>query len=221
MHTSIVLLAAGKGQRFNKADNSVIKQLALFKGVSLIQHTLNQLLPLKNEQISLYVTLGAHRAEIAKTLPDQTKIIASKNWSSGMGNTLAESIKVIEQLNANRDSVSSTHVMITLVDQPLIDTLHYQALINASIKLPNKIIVTQSGEQLMAPAIFPQQYFQELSQLQGDIGASKIIKKHPRAIHTISNESAQFDTDTPEQLAHVISQIQTGNQQTKLNLELV
>jgi molybdenum cofactor cytidylyltransferase len=202
MQVNIILLGAGKGQRFqesspNKLGCSTIKQLAQINGKPLITHSVDKLQPLLNNVFvnSLYVTLGANKNAIQAVLPQGVSVIASQHWSEGLGHTLAESVHCIK--------AQSSHVLIALADQALITTEHYQALLNASKNQPSKVIATLCDDQLMAPAIFPEKYFPLLIKLQGDKGAGKLLLQHAKKIDAISHENAKVDIDTLSDLEQV------------------
>ncbi len=211
MQVNIILLAAGKGLRFQKsAVNSVavttIKQLVQLNGKALIMHCIEQLQPLlANQQVShLFVTLGANKNAIKAVLPKDISIIASQQWSEGMGHSLAESVHSIK--------AQSSHVFITLADQVLITKEHYQTLLDTSKKHPTKIIATLCNNQMMAPAIFPEKYFTELTKLQGDKGAGKLLKQHAAQVQSVACAAAKFDVDTfaeLEQVSQILKQQQS------------
>jgi len=218
MQVNIILLAAGKGLRFQKsAVNSVgaaaIKQLAQLNGKTLIVHCIEQLQPLLTQQqvSSLFVTLGANKNVIQAALPKEVSVIASQQWADGMGHSLAESVHSIK--------AQSSHVLIALADQPLITTEHYQALVEASRNNPTKIIATLCDKHLMAPAIFPEKYFTQLTKLQGDRGAGKLIKQYTAQVQTIACTAAKFDVDTPAELEQVCQMLQQQPQQQSLKDE--
>ena len=202
MRINIILLGAGKGQRFqasspNQVGCDTIKQLAQINGKPLISYSLEKLQPLLSNPLvnNLYVTLGANKNAIQAVLPQDVSIIASQYWSEGMGQTLAESVQSIK--------AQSSHVLITLADQALITTAHYQELLDASKSQPNKIIATLCDEQLMAPAIFPEKYFPFLIKLHGDKGAGKLLLQHAKKADAISHENAKIDIDTLSDLQQV------------------
>ena len=202
MRINIILLGAGKGQRFqasspNQVGCDTIKQLAQINGKPLISYSLEKLQPLLSNPLvnNLYVTLGANKNAIQAVLPQDVSIIASQYWSEGMGHTLAESVQSIK--------AQSSHILITLADQALITTAHYQELLDASKSQPNKIIATLCDEQLMVPAIFPEKYFPFLVKLQGDKGAGKLLLQHAKKADAISHENAKIDIDTLSDLQQV------------------
>ncbi len=212
MQVNIILLAAGKGQRFqssspNKIGCATIKQLAQIQGKPLITHSIDKLQPLlKNAYVhNLFVTLGANKNAIQAILPQGVSVIASQHWSDGMGHTLAESVHSIK--------ATSTHILVALADQALITSEHFQELLRASKEQPNKIIATLCDEKLMAPAIFPEKYFPLLVRLQGDKGAGKLLLQHAKKTDAITCKEAKIDIDTLSDLENVRQQIEHSSQE--------
>jgi molybdenum cofactor cytidylyltransferase len=207
MQVNIILLAAGKGQRFVqscsiKSGRSSIKQLAHLNNKPLINHVIEQIYPLlaQPEVDNLFVTLGANKNVIQAILPSYTSVIASTHWVLGMGHSLAESVFSIQ--------AQSSHVLITLADQALISSDHYQSLLEQSKRHPNKIIATCCDEKLMVPAIFPQQFFAQLVNLQGDKGAGELLKQHALHANAVANVQAKSDVDTLANLEQVQQKLQ-------------
>ena len=216
MQVNIILLAAGKGQRFkssspNKIGCDTIKQLAQINGKALINHSLDILEPLLSNQFvnGLFVTLGANKNAIQTLLPQGISVIASQHWSEGMGHTIAESVHSIK--------AQSSHVLIALADQALITTEHYQTLLNASNEQPNKVIATLCDDQLMAPAIFPEKYFPLLLKLQGDKGAGKLLLQHAQKTDAINHNNAKIDIDTLSDLERVRQHLEGSLANENLN----
>ena len=216
MQVNIILLGAGKGQRFqssspNKIGCGTIKQLAKINGKPLIVHSIDKLQPLlKNSYVhNLYVTLGANKNAIQAVLPQGVSVIASQHWSDGMGHTLAESVHSIK--------AQSSHVLVALADQALITTEHYQQLLSASKKQPNKIIASLCEDQLMAPAIFPEKYFPLLVKLQGDKGAGKLLQQHAKKVDAITCKNAKIDIDTLSDLEQIRQYLQHSLQDSLQN----
>ncbi len=202
MQVNIILLAAGKGQRFVqscsiKSGRSTIKQLANLNTKPLINHVIEQIHPLlaQPEVDNLFVTLGANKNVIQAILPSYSSVIASTHWSLGMAHSLAESVFSIQ--------AQSSHVLISLADQALISSEHFQSLFEQSKRHPNKIIATCCDGQLMAPAIFPQQFFAQLMNLQGDKGAGELLKQNAAHVEAVTNVLAKFDVDTLANLEQV------------------
>lgn len=200
---TVVLLAAGKGQRFQQscADKNQaiqIKQLANINDIPLINHSINQLRPLAKQNkiiCNIYVVLGENQEKIKTVLPDDVNVLFAENYALGMGHTIADSVTSAAE--------NSSHILIALADQALINTSHYHQLISNSLAEPEKIIATLSTEKLMAPAIFPKKYFTELMALQGDKGAGAMLKKNAIQVISVAYPSAKFDIDTLADLEHI------------------
>lgn len=220
---NILLLAAGKGLRFqascsDKPQKSAIKQLVSIQGIPMINHSISQLRPLitqYNNTNKIYVALGANHQEIRSVLPTDITTLLSESFSLGMGHTLAESIDHI--------ATESSHVLIALADQVLINTEHYQQLINKSLHEPEKIIATLSANKMMVPAIFPKKHFPELMKLTGDKGASALLKNYSNQVLTYPLENAKYDIDTMADLERVsllLNLEDTMHTKTNLNSNL-
>ena len=195
MNINIVLLAAGKGERYRaSAQNTLgcknIKQLADVGGKPMIVDRINQLTPLLSDPFigHIYTALGANKNAIKSVIPKDIVIIYSLEWAKGMGNTLAKSVRSIQ--------AQSSHVLVALADQALLNTEHYRALVEASKKQPKKIIATLCGTRLIAPMIFPEKIFPKLTRLSGDKGAVNLLNGFAFLKDAITCNKALFDIDT-------------------------
>ncbi len=206
MQINVILLAAGKGERYQKSTQlnlgcANIKQLADIGGKPMIVERISQLKPLLLDPFvhQIYAVLGANKNAIKSVIPKNIVIIDSIEWTKGMGNTLAETVQSIQ--------AQSSHVLVALADQALLGSDHYQALVNASKKQPNKIIATLCGTRLIAPAIFPQKFFPLLTKLSGDKGATNLLQAHALLADAITCNKALFDLNTHADAEQIRRQI--------------
>jgi len=208
---NILLLAAGKARRFQQSctdanQSRQIKQLADINGIPLLNHCLNQLRPLTTKYNiidNIYAVLGENHQQILPILPEGIRPLVAKNCSLGIGHTIADSV--------TSTADNSSHILIALADQALINTRHYQQLIKQSLLEPSKIIATFSANRMMAPAIFPKRYFAELMKLQGDKGAAALLKCFAKQVTTIDCSTAKFDIDTLADLEQISLLIKSTN----------
>jgi len=208
---NILLLAAGEGRRFQQSCRDAkqavqIKQLANVNGMPLINHSIEQLSPLisqHNSCDSIYVALGGNCDKIQPVIANDTKVLHIENYALGMGHSIAESIKHITD--------ESSHILIALVDQALVNNEHYHQLVEQSLAEPEKIIATLCADKTMAPAIFPKKYFTELMELQGDKGAGALLKRATKHVIALSCSAAKFDIDTLADLEHVSHLLKYNN----------
>lgn len=180
-----LILAAGSSSRMGEP-----KQVLPWSNTTLIGHAIQQALLIKEAPI--YVVLGAHYDAIYKEVCHfPVTILKNTEWQSGMGSTIRSGVMAIQ-----RDKLSYDAVLISLVDQPLLDTTHFNSLITQFNEEPNTIIATDLGSGIGVPAIIPSKYFDELSQLQADFGARYIIKKNLDKINTVDAIGKGADIDT-------------------------
>lgn len=182
-----LLLAAGASRRMGKP-----KQLLPWNGETLIEHQIETLLETDQE---VYVVLGANVECILPVLkPYPVQSIIFDQWSLGMGNTIAFSVAYLIKKQRSLDGI-----LITLIDQPLVDTFHYNALHDAFQKEEQQLIVSVSDQGWEgAPVLFDKYYFPKLLNLKGEQGAKKIIQSTKKSIIKRNAGPLLVDMDTPE-----------------------
>ena len=191
-----LLIAAGESKRMGES-----KQLLKWKNHTLIEHQIKNLLDTNQD---VWVILGAHSELIIPVINNYPiNIILYKNWEMGMGATIAHGIKKMI-----KKSPKINGVLISLVDMPLISTLHLNKLIKVFLKCKNKIVVSKSKEEyLSAPILFPSIYFNDLEQLKGDKGAKKIIKKNSNNLEIVNGYDLLIDIDTKKEYFYLLNKI--------------
>lgn len=180
-----VILAAGSSSRLGQP-----KQLVPYAEKTLLQHTLDTVLPFKFG--SKVLVLGANSSKIlAATSTQEFEVIQNQHWQQGMGS----SISLATQQVLNNSSIA--HILFFLSDQPFIN----KELINSLIKShKNEITACRYQDNVGVPAIFSRSYFKELTELQGDKGAKKIMERYKPAITIVDFEKGYIDIDTKEDL---------------------
>ncbi|WP_103068619.1 nucleotidyltransferase family protein [Aquimarina sediminis] len=204
-----LILAAGSSSRMGEP-----KQLLPWGDTNLIGHSIQQSLLLKNT--SIHVVLGANYNAIynkIKHFPIQ--ILENVDWESGMGTSIQYGIQWIQQDNLSYDAV-----LISLIDQPLLGSIHFEALKELFNKNTNRIVATDLGEGVIGvPAIIPAIFFDELSGLQADHGARYVIKKNIDNVKTVLASTRGVDIDTIAEYKNVIKRYflpKTTNKNTDL-----
>tara|TARA_A100001015_G_scaffold74706_1_gene82937 strand:+ start:198 stop:803 length:606 start_codon:yes stop_codon:yes gene_type:complete len=182
-----VLLAAGNSKRMGQP-----KQLLSWKNKSLIQFQVETILPTTGK---LYVILGAYAPLIHPILKDyKIELIHFDQWEKGMGNSLAYGIQKILKLNPKIEGI-----LISLIDQPLVNTSHYLDMRASFKKGKNQIIASESDSGWSGvPVLFDAYYFDELQKLSGEEGAKLILKKNEADTILINAGNTLIDMDTPE-----------------------
>lgn len=169
-----------------------IKQLLAWKGTFLINHSIETVL--QGDSSKTIVVLGANYEPIkAEIQQEHIQIIYNKDWENGLGSSIAFGVKYVQN-NYEVDGV-----LITLADQPLIDTNYLNSLVNSFEVGKNQIIASNYGnEKLGVPALFDSFYFEELTQLNNDKGAKKIIENHLDNVLALNAKHLIADIDMKE-----------------------
>lgn len=153
--------------------------------------------------LTTFVVLGAYFEIIQKEIKHfPVEILHNTNWELGMGASISFGIEHIVKNEKNVEAV-----LITLVDQPLIDEEHLNSLISKFNKNQEAIIATSMKDQIGVPAIFSKRYFKELLALNEDYGARQIIKEYKDLIIAIDGKDKTYDIDTKEQYKRLSERI--------------
>ncbi len=190
-----LILAAGSSSRMGHP-----KQLLPWgNNTTLIRHAIQQALSVKGE-VRIYVVLGAYYDiiyEEINMLP--VTVLKHLDWEKGMGSSISYGITAIQKENVSFDGI-----LISLIDQPLLDVTHFNTLITEFVKTSKHIIATQLESRIGVPAIFPTSVFSALMQLEEDFGARYIIKNYSDDVKTISASNTGIDIDTMKQYAKLL-----------------
>lgn len=185
--TPHILLAAGTSKRMGCA-----KQLLPWNRSTLIEH---QIVTLLKSNQPVYVILGAYSEAIHTIIESYpVEIVICHDWELGMGNSLAYGLKQISQKSQKWGGF-----LISLVDQPLVNELHFQQIRDA-FKYGNKQIIASESDKgwVGVPVLFDAFYLEELLLLKGEEGAKKLIHKHKDCLTLIQGADLLVDMDTPQ-----------------------
>ena len=185
-----LFLGAGASTRMRGQD----KLLQTIDGVPLIQRTLNEALKLK---FPVFVTIPSNDTK-KKLIISKTNaiIIEVPDADLGVGHSIA---KGTFEIMKNRNILS---LAICPADLPNLSVGSLKKLINHFSKNPELICRPTQSKNLKFghPVIFPKKYFEELTLIEGDIGARNIVNKNEQALNSYDtdDESYFLDLDTPE-----------------------
>lgn len=186
---SAILLAAGESKRMGRP-----KQLLEWRGKTLLQHSLESLINSAADEIIL--VLGHEADRINRTLPAlPIKIAINPDYKQGMASSLRQGLLAMDP--------RSEAFLVVLADQPGIGP----EIINTVIRTfqqadPKRGIVRPVYQGSRGhPVLIGVQYLKEALQLQGDLGARRILMNHPGDILEIdvAQDAVLKDIDTPEE----------------------
>jgi molybdenum cofactor cytidylyltransferase len=177
-----IVLAAGGARRYGSP-----KALAPLRGQPMLQHVLDVL----DGQCDVTLVLGADAASIGAALRLPKRVVVNDGWAEGLASSIKAGLDAIGDVPA---------VLMALGDQPAIERADYENLIAAWRRAPQRIAAAQYGDVLGAPCIFPNAFFDALRQLEGDRGASALLRQLHAQVDAIPMASALLDVDTPQDL---------------------
>ncbi|NVJ89283.1 MAG: nucleotidyltransferase family protein [Flavobacteriaceae bacterium] len=184
---AILILAAGKSSRMNS-----VKQLLKVNDTNLLNLAIENAVNSKAKKT--YCVLGANSNRIKEYISSKNVyLINNPSFEKGLSTSIVKGLEYITKVDKNIE-----YVLIMLADQPEVDNLLLNKLIDLSLNYKTKIIATSYQEKVGVPAIFPKNYFTELLKLQGDSGAKKLITKDLTNTKVLNLKTSLIDIDTQE-----------------------
>jgi len=195
--TAGIILAAGESVRFGQT-----KQLLKIKNKYLIEWVLEASLNSHLDQVIL--VLGHEHQKILHALGKKIKhprlqVVVNPNYKQGQSLSLRVGFEKI------RDEFQS--VMFLLADQPMVDKKTINDLLEKFWASNKDICVPIYRGNRGNPTIFGKRLYDQLSQVEGDVGAREIIQSHPDLVLqvVIDNPLFFFDVDTPDDFSKLNS----------------
>ncbi|MGC1514949.1 MAG: nucleotidyltransferase family protein [Maribacter sp.] len=187
LHIAALIMAAGASRRMNG-----IKQVLPWKESNFLLETLKTVTRTKATKIE--IILGANADNIMDTCrlkESKVPISINPNWSQGLGNSIAFGTDMLLK-NTNKPD----GILICLADQPLLTTSYLNLLIDTFSSDRSKIVATKYGFKAGVPAVFPNLFFKELRQLQGDQGAKEMMQRNSNRMTILDAQHQVTDIDT-------------------------
>ena len=181
-----LVMAAGAGRRFGST-----KQLARYRGLSLVDRAC-QLAEAVCAGPVVLVTGADHLAVIRDTQLAAGFIVHNERHAEGLATSNAVAVQAVADVAGS--------VLVLLADQPLITRHYLRRLLRRAAAAPDCIIASEFAGTQGPPALFPQHYFAELAQLQGDRGARSLLQRHRDRVITLQCDDAATDVDRPDDL---------------------
>ena len=147
-----LILAAGSSTRMGQP-----KQLLKWGDYTLLDHAIETVLEANTHEVIL--VLGSNFELINKTIKNHgVTILYNKNWTQGLGTSIACGAHYISNSIPNIDGV-----LLVLADQPLIDSHYLKSMIKNFVPNNKQIMATlyNNGKQGV-PVLFDKHYIEEL-----------------------------------------------------------
>lgn len=189
---SIILLAAGESSRLGMP-----KQLLMYKGKNLMQHTIDMALTLG---MDTFIVLGAYGEKIQKQVNTyDAKIVENEEWNEGLASSIRKGLQGVLRSNPDTEAV-----ILVLCDQPFLSAEILRQILEKYHDTGLPIIHCHYGEVSGPPTLFHRSMFPYLLELKGGQGAKKVVDRFPDQVAFIDFPQGSLDIDTPEDYQQLI-----------------
>jgi len=187
-----IILASGFSRRMGQN-----KLLMKIKEETIIEKVINEVKKSKVEKIYI-VTNNEEIKSIA--YKSDIEVIENKDAIKGQSESIKLAVKEIKEKG---------DFMFFCGDQPFIDFITINNLINESKKNKNKIIVPIFESRKGNPVIFPENFRLDLLNIEGDVGGRYIIKSNKDKVvfFEVNKEIFLKDIDNNEEYKEIIKMI--------------
>lgn len=181
-----VLLAAGGARRFRKQ-----KLVALFQGTAIVRHSADALASATD---SLVAVIGNEGPAVATALEGtNAAIVMNPDWELGMATSIRAGV-------AAADSTCEA-IVIGMGDQPELDPDVVRMVIARWRQTGQPIVAASYRGVRGHPVLFARSVFPELLELQGDVGARRLLERTPERVSFVEVDSPMpQDVDTSGEL---------------------
>ncbi|MDF0487000.1 nucleotidyltransferase family protein [Sphingomonas sp. H39-1-10] len=187
---ALVLLAAGKSERFGLSD----KLGAPFLGKPLGYHVVTALAAVPF-QARIAVCDGGALDYAARGY----QVVVTDRAEAGVSYSVRRGVKAARAAGCDA-------VLLALADMPRVTAAHIYRLFDASTGAET-VVASSDGTQPRPPALFGRAHFDALETLQGDTGARHLILAGK---HVVTDADELVDIDTEEELAYLQAKFGQG-----------
>ena len=189
-----VVLAAGASERMGATN----KLLAPVDGAPMIARAVDALVGSRARPI---VVVTGHDAEqVSNALAGRpVRLIHNPDYDHGLSTSLRAGLSALEDWGKGEIEGA----VIALGDMPWVSSEDIDALSTAFEPLEgHTICVPVHNRKRGNPILWSAHYFNEMKQLEGDVGARHLLAQHDEEVWEVPTDNAGVlrDVDTPEQL---------------------
>ncbi|MFD1198010.1 nucleotidyltransferase family protein [Brucella gallinifaecis] len=174
---AVIVLAAGQSRRFGARD----KLLSHYSGKPLASHVAASL---QGVPFAFGVVVARNPSVAGLFTKTRLRSLFPKSTST-QSQTLKAGLQYVKKRGAS-------HALLVLGDMPNITHKHLKKIITKAGVHP---VISYDQVYSLPPALIPRQLFGKLQNLRGDMGAGKILMKHPSIIRIKLDRDQAMDID--------------------------
>lgn len=185
-NVAIVLLAAGGSTRLGRP-----KQTLSYGDATLLQHSLR--VAEASAASKVVVVLGAQAQTILNQIQfgKKVEVVTNDDWENGIASSIHRGIE-----KARGDDEKIHGIIIMMCDQPYVNTALLTQIINIQQQTGKPIVACGYDNTFGPPVFFHHTLFDDLLDLEGDVGARSIVQKHATEAEIIPFPEGSHDIDT-------------------------
>jgi molybdenum cofactor cytidylyltransferase len=196
-----IVLAAGKATRYGQA-----KQLLDWKGEAFVRAAAKTALNAGLDPV--VVVTGAYADQVAEAVKDLNVILVkNEDWQNGQGSSIRAGILTLTPTPSPSKGEGNTvrAAIFLLVDQPQVNTSILRALVEKHAEGLYPVVAPMVIDRRANPVLFDRVAFDDLMQLEGDVGGRAIFHKHHVEYLPWHDDRLLLDVDTVEQYQRLIT----------------
>ena len=183
MRIGCVIMAAGNGSRFGGN-----KLAASFHGKELARYALEAVPEAAAGRVVVtqYEEIAALAAEYG--VPS----VRNRHPEWGISYTIRLGTEFLRDCDG---------ILYLVSDQPLLRRISVERVVAEFLRRPDCIAALSHNGRRGNPCLFPREFFPELCALEGDVGGSQVIRRHPERLRLVEAEAQELeDVDTRDTL---------------------
>lgn len=190
-HVALVL-AAGGSRRLGRA-----KQLLTREGETLVHRAVR--LASATQPIRLLLVTGAYAGQVCDAVAGlRVETLFNAGWQEGLAASLRVAAAALDP--------SEAPCLILACDQPAMDQVHLQRLLEGAASASSRCSATSHDGVPGIPAVVTASLLQEARSVEGDRGLRAALRRLPaESIHLLQAPELRFDLDTPADVEKAIN----------------
>ena len=191
---SAVVLAAGSSTRF---AGETPKQLTQIDGITMVRRVTQAALQSKASET--IVVTGFQQARVASEVKGlAVHPVYNRRFQQGLSTSVKTGLWAV--------SDRSSAVLFVPCDQPHLDTVTIDLLVEAYRRGRGSVLVPAYRGRRGAPVLFDRKFFAELAAITGDEGGRQILERHATEVVEVElqDEAPLLDFDTVEELEALV-----------------
>ncbi|NQV84216.1 MAG: nucleotidyltransferase family protein [Rhodospirillales bacterium] len=185
-----VVLAGGASKRMGAAN----KLLAEVNGVTLVYRAVQTAMQSGASEV---IVVTGHEADLVReALSDlDVRFVDNPHYTEGLSTSLKAGVGAVSE--------NFVGAVVLLGDMPRVTTKTVNALIDQFHSNTDKPICQPTFDGWPGnPILWPRRFFSDILDIQGDIGAKRLIERFSEQVSKVDVDDAgiHFDIDTPDDL---------------------